>query len=383
MLYNQVIRYDESDDPYMVSGMISCILCGEPYPVEGTPYRCHCGGSYDYSRLPPFALPTGPDFHRGLWRYAHSLGLPVDAPIVSLGEGDTPLLLAQFHGRSIYLKLENQNPTGSYKDRGSAVLTSFLLSRGVKEVVEDSSGNAGASLAAYCARAGVNAHVYIPESASGPKRWQIEMFGAVVHSIPGPRVNAAEAVLSAVNSGKVYASHAYMPSGLPGIATIAYEIWQELGREPGTLIAPVGHGGLLYGVMLGFEALLHAGLIPRIPYYIGVQAENCAPVFQAYKQGKLDPIEVATSLTLAEGTSVTRPVRGGQILRRLLNGGGEMAAGTETQILEIYDRLARSGVFCEPTSSLSLIPLLNDKIEFNEPVVAIITGSGSKTNMIL
>jgi threonine synthase len=315
--------------------------------------------------------------------YQESLGLPGNAPVVTLGEGNTPLLSSRFNSRQVYLKMEGQNPTGSYKDRGSAVLTSFLRSRSVSSAVEDSSGNAGASLAAYCARAGISVAVFIPETASGPKRWQIEMYGAEVHRIPGARANAANAVLEAVKGGRIYASHAFMPFGLTGIATIAYEIFEQLGRVPGTLIAPVGHGGLLYGLMLGFEALLHNGASRALPYYIGVQAENCAPVLEAYRRHSIHLTGLVTKPTLAEGTSVSSPVRGGQILARMLPGGGEMQGCGEDQLLETYVSTARSGVFCEPTSCLSLIPLLNDKIELAEPVVAVLTGAGFKTNAIL
>jgi len=303
--------------------------------------------------------------------------------VVTLGEGNTPLLSSRFNGRPVYLKMEGQNPTGAYKDRGSAVLTSFLRSRGVVLAIEDSSGNAGASLAAYCACAGLSVAVFIPETASGPKRWQIEMYGAEVHRIPGPRANAAEAVLKAAESGIIYASHAYMPFGLTGIATIAYEIFHQLGTVPGTLIAPVGHGGLLYGIMLGFEALRESGVSNTLPYYIGVQAENCAPVLQAFNDKSVEVADVITKPTLAEGTSVSRPLRAGQILARLLSGGGEIQGGSEDQLFDTYSTTARSGVFCEPTSCLSLIPLLNDKIELAEPVVAIMTGAGYKTNAIL
>lgn len=362
---------------------VRCNVCGAAYPSEGTPFQCACGGTYDYAQFPAFKKPAGQGPAGGLWAYRDSLGLADDAPVVSLGEGDTPLIPVTFNNKNIFLKMESQNPTGSYKDRGSAVLTSFLLSRGVTAVVEDSSGNAGASLAAYCARAGVDAKVYIPQSASGPKRWQIEMYGAEVMCIPGPRVNAAEAVLEAVSAGSVYASHAYMPFGLPGIATIAYEIWRDLDRAPGTLISSVGHGGLLYGIMLGFESLLRAGFISKLPFYVGVQAENCSPLVQAFRKNKVEPLEVVPSQTLAEGASVSKPVRGGKILERVAGGGGVMTSGSEAQIVDIYRALARKGVFCEPTSCLSLIPLLDDKIELIEPVVALITGAGSKTRAIL
>lgn len=361
--------------------LVSCTSCGLPYPSEGAPFRCECGGVYDFTRFPVYTdseAPTKP----GIWRYRSSLGLTEDAPEISLGEGNTPLLPGEFNGHNVYYKLENQNPTGSYKDRYSAVLVSFLRSRHVSSVVEDSSGNAGASLAAYCARAGIQVQLFIPESASGPKRWQIEMFGAKLERVPGPRSNAAEAVLRTVDSGKIYASHAYMPFGLTGIATIAYEIVQSLGKEPGTILAPVGHGGLLYGMMLGFEALLDAGRISKLPFFIGVQAEACAPAVRAFELGLAVIPEITPGVTLAEGTSVARPMRAGGILRRMLGGVGRMVSVNEAFIRVAYMLAARQGIFVEPTSCLPLAALLNDKIEVVEPVVTILTGSGLKTNVI-
>lgn len=361
--------------------MVSCTVCGESYPKQGAPFRCVCGGVFDYSNFPAYVLP---DFSSpaGLWRYCEALGLPEDSPVITLGEGNTPLLQSDFQGVPVYYKMESQNPTASYKDRGSAVLASFLLSRQVTSVVEDSSGNAGASLAAYCARAGIGAQIFIPESASGPKRWQIEMYGAQVERVAGPRANAAAAVLEAAQGGKVYASHAYMPFGLTGIATIAYEIFAQLGEVPGTLLAPVGHGGLLYGVMLGFEALLAAGQILHLPYYIGAQAEVCAPAVAAYRSDSVEVSEVAPGFTLAEGASVAQPMRAGQILRRMREGGGRMVGISENNLMQAYKQAARQGIFVEPTACLPLAALRDDKIELVEPVVTILTGSGLKTNII-
>jgi threonine synthase len=364
-----------------IRSMVSCITCGDGYPAQGTPFRCDCGGVFDFSHFPAYALP---DFSNpaGLWRYHAALALPEDSPVITLGEGDTPLLRGNFQGIPVYFKMESQNPTASYKDRGSAVLVSFLRSRLVNSVVEDSSGNAGASLAAYCARAGISAQIFIPESASGPKRWQIEMYGAQVERVAGPRANAAAAVLQAAQSGKVYASHAYMPFGLAGIATIAYELFAQLGEVPGTILAPVGHGGLLYGVMLGFEALQAADLIQNLPYYIGVQADACAPAVDAYRCGSREVSEIAPGFTLAEGASVAQPMRASQILRRMLEGGGRMVGVSEQTLVQAYDQAARQGIFVEPTACLPLAALRDDKIELVQPVVSILTGSGLKTNII-
>ena len=139
----------------------------------------------------------------------------------------------QVFGHPVGFKLEFLNPTGSYKDRGSAVLLSFLRSRRVTQAVEDSSGNAGASFAAYAAACGVQGRVYVPDYASGPKLAQIAAYGAEVYQVAGTRTQTTEAALKAVKHDVAYASHAFMPFGLAGYATLAYELYQQTGESAG------------------------------------------------------------------------------------------------------------------------------------------------------
>jgi len=191
---------------------VFCSNCGNDYPKDGIPYCCSiCGGLFDFRSGLQFDPTQMERSQPGIWRFRHTFGLPPDLAPVSLGEGNTPLLWAEVLGRRIAFKCEFLNPSGSFKDRGSAVITAWLISRGVTEVVEDSSGNAGASLAAYAARAGIKARIFIPESASGPKRRQIEAYGAELVPIPGSRSDVTKAVRNAADGGSVYASHAYIP----------------------------------------------------------------------------------------------------------------------------------------------------------------------------
>ncbi len=361
--------------------LIACTDCGKPYPARTNPFICTCGGVYDFIEFPAFNQTVINVDATDMWRYDNLLGLPANIDKVSLGEGGTPLIPINQGGKRLWLKLESENPTGSYKDRGSSVLVSLLKKRDVKFSVEDSSGNAGASFAAYCARGNLKCKVFIPESASGPKRTQIEMFGADLVRIPGLRSEAARAVLEEAKRGKVYGSHAFMPFGLPGIATIAYELVEQLGKVPGSVIAPVGHGGLLYGIMLGFEAMLKSAVIEKEPYYIGVQSEGCAPLVDAYQRGEETPIAVTPSETLAEGVKVPSPVRGKAILSRLINDKGKMMAIPEKDIREAYIELARIGVYCEPTSALAWAAAKSVSQNRLTPTVAIITGSGYKSNL--
>jgi threonine synthase len=356
-----------------------CSNCHRLYPEQGLPYRClHCGGVFVIKEGISFSAEDVDKAQPGLWKYRHSFGLPEDAPVISLGEGDTPLVEGHGFGKKLAFKLEFLNPTGSFKDRGTAPLVSFLLSRGVKEAVEDSSGNAGASFAAYAARAGIRGRVFVPGYASGPKRAQIEAYGAELVSISGPRSAAAEAVRRAAEEGAVYASHSMLPFGLPGIATIAYELFEQLGVAPGAVIAPVGHGSLLLGIAQGFAALQATGIIKKIPQLVGVQARACAPLWALATQGPAGLAWVSEGETLAEGVRVRQPVRGDELLRAVESSGGRFVAVEEEQILPARDALAHAGLFVEPTSAIVWAALQDIAKELPEPIVLILTGSGLK-----
>lgn len=354
---------------------IACLNCGRKYPEAGVAYCCPaCGGLFDERE--PLTWHEPEIAAEGVWRYLRAYGESGTA--VSLGEGNTPLLPAEAEGRRVYFKCEYSNPTGSFKDRGTAVLTSFLLARGVREAVEDSSGNAGASFAAYAARAGIKARVFAPEGASGPKRMQIESYGAELVSVPGPRTAASQAVLEAAVGGAAYASHAYLPHNLAGYATCAYEIVEQLGASPGAVVTPSGQGGLLLGLGRGFLALQEAGMVDELPALIGVQAAACAPLAALFEVGLAGLDLVTEGATLAEGVRVRTPLRAEAVLRMVKVTGGRILAVAESGILRGRDALARLGFYVEPTSALVWQALEETLPELREPVVVILTGSGYK-----
>jgi threonine synthase len=298
--------------------------------------------------------------------------------LVTLGEGGTPLVGVKIHGRDLFFKCEHLNPTGSFKDRGTAVLVSHLAAAGVTTAVEDSSGNAGSSFAAYAARAGITARVFVPDTASAAKRAQIAEYGAQVVRIIGPRTAAAEAVLRAAASGLVYASHAYLPLGQPGLATLAYEIVEQLGRPPGSIVVPVGQGTLALGCAAGFEAMRRAGAIERVPAIIGVQAEACAPIWAVYTGGRAGLGWVREAETRAEGIRIFQPLRGDEVLAAIERSGGFLLAVREDQILEGEHELARLGFYVEPTSAVVWPAVLDSIANLIDPVVLVLTGSGYK-----
>ncbi len=346
------------------------------------PYRCPtCGGTYDFSAPIQFdpanvsALASEP----GIWRYRRSFGLPAEAPIIYLGEGATPLVWGTAFDREVAFKLESLNPTGSYKDRGSAVLVSFLLSRNVSEAVEDSSGNAGASFAAYAARAGIKARIYVPDYAAGPKRLQIEMAGAEVVRVMGPRSNAADAVRRAAEQGAVYASHAYLPQGLAGYATIAYELVEQMETLPGTVVVPAGQGNLLLAIGRGFLALRNGGVIEHMPRLIGVQARACAPLWAVFNYGMAGYGWVTEGETLAEGVRIKNPIRGDAVMQIVADSQGRFVAVDEEEILAGRDQLARQGLYVEPTSAIVWSALRQIAEDAPGPIAVILTGSGLKS----
>jgi threonine synthase len=361
---------------------VLCTNCKQAYPDQGTPFRCEkCGGLFDFDSLLPFD-PDGIGADApGLWRYRHTFGLPVQAPVISLGEGNTPLVWRDAFGRRMAFKLEYLNPTGSFKDRGSAVLASFLSSRHVRAAVEDSSGNAGASFAAYARHANIQARIFIPDYASGPKRFQIELYDAEIVRILGPRSNTAQAVLRAAEQGAVYASHVYTPFGLPGYATLAYELFEQLGDAPGAVVIPAGQGNLLLAVGRGFSALFNAGLIARLPVLVGVQALACAPLWAVHRYGREGLMWVTEGETLAEGVRIKYPMRGDAVLQIVEANSGAFVAVDEGAILDGRDQLAQLGLYVEPTSAIVWDALRQLASQLPDPIVNVLTGAGFKSTV--
>lgn len=357
-----------------------CTGCDRPYPDVGAPFRCsECGAIYRFKSSLLYA-PTGSSQARfkGLTRFCNTFPLPPGAPLISLGEGNTPLIDLDFDGRTVFMKCEQLNPTGSFKDRGSVVMVSAMAALGIEAAVEDSSGNAGASFAAYAARAGIQAKVFVPHYASGPKQAQIEAYGAEVIRIEGPRSATAEAVMRAAEAGAVYASHVFLPHGMAGMATVAFEIIEQLGQVPGAIVLPVGHGSLLLGIFMGFKAMEEAGVVTHIPPLVGVQAKACAPIWGAYKAGYSEVADVAEGATVAEGIRILYPIRGADVLEAIAVSKGMMVGVDENAILEGAASLGRHGFFVEPTSAVVWPAMMKVLGEFNDPVVAILTGSGLK-----
>jgi threonine synthase len=246
----------------------------------------------------------------------------------------------------------------------------------------DSSGNAGASAAAYAALAGIRAEVLIPAYASEAKAAQIASYGARLIRVPGTREDASAA---AVNAAKeiYYASHNWNPYFVAGMKTAAFEIAEELEWQvPDWVIAPVGGGSLLVGLWQGFVEMRERGLTRRVPKLGGVQSECCAPVVTAWREGRHEVGFVARRETAAEGIAIGKPVRGAQILRGLYESGGAAVTVSEFSIWTALECLGRCGVYVEPTSAAAFAGYraLREagRVRPGERTAIVLTGSGLK-----
>ena len=357
-----------------------CTNCGRHAPAGRLVYHCPtCGGVFDLDAPIRYA-PSAPGSGRnGLDRFRSSFPLAEDTPWITLGEGGTPLIPSPVDNRLVHFKCEHLNPTGSFKDRGASVLVSALAAAGVRQAVEDSSGNAGAAFAAYAARAGIRATVYIPDGASPRKRAQMAAYGAEVVRLLGPRSKVAEAVRREADAGGCYASHIWLPYGLAGFATVAFELVEQLGEAPGAVLLPAGHGTLLLGLARGFAAMQEAGAIDRIPKTIAAQAAACAPLWAAHQAGGQAVGWVQEGETRAEGIRILQPLRGDAVLKAVDASRGTIVAVDEPTIVRGEAELARRGFFIEPTSAVVWGALEASLRSLPDPVVAILTGSGLKS----
>jgi threonine synthase len=311
-----------------------------------------------------------------LWRYRDAIPVEDEKAIVSLGEGMTPLLEAVLDGVRILLKAEYLSPTGSFKDRGASVLLSRLKEMRVEEILEDSSGNAGCSMAAYAAAAGIKCRVLVPENVPQEKAIQIASYGAILERIPGSRDDVAEEALR--RSGEIfYASHNWQPFFLQGTKTFAYEIFEQAQPLPDVIFYPVGNGSLILGSLKGFSEMKALGWIDEIPRLIGVQVVSHAPVYTRVTGDK--PQSVGDH-TIAKGIAVRKPVRLQQIADAIRSTAGTVVTIEDSQIRVAQRDLARAGFLVEPTSATALAGyrVWKEGGEEGERVLLPLTGWGLK-----
>ncbi|MDQ7024416.1 MAG: pyridoxal-phosphate dependent enzyme [Anaerolineae bacterium] len=356
---------------------IVCIDCNaEAQPLD---WRCRdCGGVLDFAALPPFSAKDIKMDDTSLWRYRDWLQMEQR---ITLGEGMTPLVKTEVDGRKFLAKLEYLNPTGSYKDRGTVTMMNHIAAYDVNEVIDDSSGNAGASVAAYASALGIPARIFVPESGSIAKKALIQAFGGRLEEVAGAQHLKTEACHKAAAS-TTYASHAWSPFFLLGQITAAFEIWEQtLPNWPDAIVVPVGHGALFLGIARGFKLIKQAGLIDIVPKMIAVQSEKIDPVVQGYESNaEVPPRVVETSRTIADGIMVDSPVRGKEILQTIRETNGAAFRVSDEAIQQAQVALAKRGLIVEATSAAAVAALsqVEAMLGENQQIVCCLTGNGLK-----
>jgi threonine synthase len=318
---------------------------------------------------------------RSLWRYAAALPVEVPDPI-TMGEGLTPLVYHSWRGVPALFKLEWFSPTGSFKDRGASVMVSILRGQGVTRLLEDSSGNGGAAIAAYAAAGGVAAKILAPAHTAQDKTVQMRAYGAEVELIPGTRQDTSDAAERQA-AQIFYAGHNWQPLFLQGTKTLAYELWEDLKfNAPDNVIIPTGAGSNVLGCDIGFSELLRRGEIARLPRLFAAQPENCAPLHASFeaRSDHLVPVEIRP--TIAEGASIANPVRAREVLAALRRSGGATVAISDAEIEKALFELSRIGLYAETTSALAAAAftklLERGAIQPAETTVLVLTGAGLK-----
>lgn len=345
-----------------------CPSCGEPLDVK-----------LDFN-FEPDKIRTG---NYSLWRYEQFFPYTQERKKITLSEGWTPVVR---FSDNVYVKLESANPTGSFKDRGSTVLFSALhelIREAGGYISEDSSGNAGASMAAYAARAGLNARIYVPESVAGPKFNQIQFYGAQVTKVSGGRARVAEEAQK-VERRKFYVGHILHPLFRDGMRSLAYELLEQFGWSvPERVYLPVSAGTLLLGLISGFKHLSDSGGIDALPKIVACQTQQVSPLYHLFKGLEYNPPETVTSI--ADALVSVKPPLLDMMVKRLKEVKGDAIMVGEDEIIEAFLELARSGFFVEPSSAVAFAgykkQLRTNVISKENKVVIVLTGNGLKTTV--
>lgn len=357
-----------------------CHKCGREFDPLEPIWKCGCGGILDIEMILE-EVQVSKEVFRGricsMWRYLELLPIVDKNNIVSLGEGWTPIINDR-KNRKVHFKLDYLNPTGSFKDRGASILISHVRSIGVSSIVEDSSGNAGAAIAAYSSLAGIRAKIFVPKDAPREKIFQIRSYGAEVIEIPGSRENVNKKALESCRHA-LYVGHLWNPFFIEGIKTMAFEYCEQKNWIiPDLVIVPVGSGGLLIGLYKGFREFHLLDFIERIPRIYGVQAMGCSPVYDLL-HGKCT---ATISSTLADGIAVPDPPRKFQVAKIVSETGGDIILVNDDEIIRAWKELCKIGLLVEPTSATSYAAYMRlveeGSIDPHEHTLIPLTGIGLK-----
>lgn len=374
---------------------LQCIRCGKDHKLAETKYSCNsCGGNlqvlYDYNlikkRLNYEVLKDNPE--RSIWRYLDILPVSSLKNVPPVQVGWTPLYRAEKLGAecgapNLWIKDDGRNPSASFKDRASAVVTARALELREKVITTASTGNAAASLACLTGSLDMKTVIFVPETAPAPKLAQLLVFGATVIMVKGTYDDAFDLCLKATAEyGWYNRSTGINPFTREGKKTCSFEICEQLNWEtPDKVFVPVGDGNIISGLWKGFVEFHRLGIIERLPQLVAVQAEGSDSVKRAFESGT--DVQPVSGRTLADSISVSLPRDGMAAVMAIRDSGGFAVSVTDTEILDAIPRIARgSNVFAEPAAAATYAGLRKavkeGKVKENESVVLLISGNGLK-----
>ena len=376
---------------------LDCTKCDRTYAPGAVLNLCTgCNAPlfarYDLERaartLRPEALTTR---ERSMWRYHEVLPVEDPAQRLSLGEGWTPLLRAPRLGaqlglKQVWVKDEGGNPTGSFKARGLSAAVTMAKVLGAKAVCLPSAGNAGSALAAYAARGGLEAHVFVPKDIASLFLMETRAYGAHVETVEGLITDAGRVCAGlAKEQGWYECATLKEPYRVEGKKTMGYELAEQLGWTlPDVILYPTGGGTGLIGMWKAFEEMEAMGLIgSKRPRMVAVQAEGCAPMVKAHEEGRPDAPMWQGATTHAHGLRVPKALGDFLILRAVKQSGGTAVAVTEAQIIQgVKDVCAAEGLFVAPEGGACVAALRKlqaaGQVTPAESVVVFNTGTGFK-----
>lgn len=377
---------------------LRCVLCGREFDPGSLVYTCpDCGldGTldvlYDYGKAAEKInrKVLSKQTEKSLWRYREILPVENDAHIPMLDVGWTPMygspsLASKYGLKEVFVKDDGRNPTGSLKERASAVGVAKALDFGQKTVACASTGNAASSLSGFAAVSGLKSYIFVPASAPSAKVTQLLVYGSTVVLVEGDYQAAFDLATQAIDRWGWYNRNcAINPFLVEGKKTVAMEIAEQLEWNiPDAVIVSVGDGCIISGVFKGFSDLLELGITDRIPRIIGVQAQGASPIFSAVEKG-LERVQFGPADTVADSISVGAPRNWAKALRAVRKSKGKMVAVTDGEILDAIPELAReTGVFAEPAGAASFAGLKKavrqGDIGQGDRVAFIVTGNGLK-----
>lgn len=369
---------------YAMSYKIKCSNCGKLF-TDLLYFKCpSCESPLEVKFNIDFNIKKIQRKKYNVWRYSNFFPYIAKKEIITLGEGWTPLVK---FSDNVMFKMESLNPTGSFKDRGSTVLISAIHKQVKKaggSISEDSSGNAGASIAAYAAHAGLRAKIYVPKDVSGAKFSQIQYYGVEVAKIQGSRSKVAEQAQKR-KKRKFYVGHILQPLFRDGIRSLAYEIGEQLNWQmPRRVYLPVSAGTLLLGVINGFKHLTESNIIDTPPEIIACQTRQVSPLYHRFKNLPYKPPKKVTSI--ADALVSVNPPLLDLMVKNLKEIGGNAVMVEEEEIYDAFKTLARKGFFVEPSSAVAYVAyqkqLKNKEASKSEKIVVVLTGTGLKTATI-